>query len=78
MRNRYRQSVESLAEIGSKDVRSVLSSNVHTITHSIVPEKFRVTKDNTIGIFREPFAICNGSFGLLYVSDVAKGKVFRI
>ena len=78
VRNRDRQDVESLVEIGSKVVRSVLSSNVHSVTHTIVPEKFRVTKDNTIGTFSSPFAICIGNFGLLYVSDVAKGKVFGI
>ena len=76
--NRDRQDVESLVEIGSDEVRTILSTNVKKITHTIVPEKYRVTKDNTISILSLPVSICCGRMGIVYVSDVQKGTVIIV
>ena len=78
VRNRDRQDVESLVELGCPEIRSTLTRSVKKITHTLVPEKFRLTKDNVKGIFSYPFSVCCGNLGVLYVSDIEKGKVFSV
>lgn len=78
VRNRDRQDVESLVEIGSDEVRAILSTSVKNITHTIVPEKYRVTKDNTKYALSSPVSICCGTMGIVYVSDVQKGTVISV
>ena len=78
VQKRDRQDVESLVELGSLDIRSILTRSVKKITHTLVPEKFRLTKNNVKGIFSYPFSVCCETLGVLYVSDIEKGKVFSV
>ena len=44
------------------------------LTHKIVPEKFRQTKDNVKCLFVYPLSACCGNLGVLYVSDIENGN----
>ncbi len=71
VRNRDRQDVNSLAEIGSEPVREALRK-VSKIMHQIIPEKFRVTSDNKQGVLKEPIAICKSTMYSIYKSFYCK------
>ena len=43
-----------------------------------MPEKFQQVKDNLKGLFGHPFSVSCGNLGVLYMSDVEKGKVFSV
>ena len=77
VRNRDRQDVESLAEIGAPEVCSVLAG-VKQVTHTFVPEKFRVCDDNKQGILQQPRGICAGPMCNIFVSDQARGVVLKV
>ena len=75
-RNRDRMDVESMLEISSQQVRNAISSNVETITDTIIPEKFRVHESKKKGLLDSPTVVCMGPSGTVYVCDAAKGKLF--
>ena len=78
VRNRDRQDVDSIMEISSPSVRNVLKDNAKTVTHSIVPEKYRLREDNKTGVFKAPIGACTGPLGHIFVSDVVQGKVYKV
>ena len=42
---------ESLLELGSLEIKSILTRSVKKLTHTLVPEKFRQTKDNVYDVY---------------------------
>ena len=78
VRNRDRQDVDSIMEISSPLVTQVLQENAKTVTHTVVPEKYRLRDDNKIGVLKAPIGTCMGPLGHIFVSDVVQGKVFKI
>ena len=77
VRNRDRQDVESILQISNKKVTAVLDK-VKAVTHTVVPEKYRVTEDNKRGVLRKPIGVCRGPMGHIFVSDFEHGKVVKI
>lgn len=77
-RNHDRQDVDSVMEISSPSVRKILTENAKTVTHTVVPEKYRVREDNKRGVFKAPFGTCMGPLGHIFVSDVVQGKVYKL
>ena len=77
VRNRDRQDVDSLAELGAEPVLKVLQK-VGKVVHTVVPEKFRVTNENKPGIFAQPVAICASSGTTVFVADIGKNAVFKV
>ena len=65
---------ESLVELGSPEIRSILTRLVKKLTHTLISEKFRQTKDNVKCLFAYPFSACCGNLDVLYVSDIEKGN----
>jgi len=41
-------------EISSPSVRKILTENAKTVTHTVVPEKYRLREDNKRGVLRHP------------------------
>jgi hypothetical protein len=78
VRNRDRQDVESIMEISSPLVRKILTDNAKTVTHTVVPEKYRLREDNKSGVFKAPIGTCMGLLGHIFVSDVVRGKVYKV
>ena len=64
VRNRNRQDVKSFAEVGSPEIRPILTKSVKKIIFTLVPDKFRQTKDNVKGLFAYHFSVCWGNFSL--------------
>ena len=78
VRNRDCQDVDSIMEISSPLVTQVLQENAKTVTHTVVPEKYRLRDDDKIGVLKAPIGTCMGPLGHIFVSDVVQGKVFKI
>ena len=78
VRNRDRQDVDSVMEISSPSVRKILTENAETVTHTVVPEKYRLREDNKRGVFKAPIGTCKGPLGHIFVSDVVQGKVYKV
>ena len=78
VRNRDRQEVDSLLQISQEDVCKVISENVSLVTHTVVPEKFRLCEDNKKGVLKTPISVALGSLGNIFVSDIVQGKVFKV
>ncbi len=76
VRNRDRQDVNSLIEIGSPAVINVIEK-VATITHTIYPEKFRVSHDGQKPKFKQPKCMCLGELGHLFVAD-STGTIYTV
>ena len=76
--NRDRQDVESIVEISSPLVRNILTDNAKTVTHTVVPEKYRLREDPKSGVFKAPIGTCMGLLGHIFVSDVVHGKVYKV
>ena len=47
-------------EISSPSVRKILTENAETVTHTVVPEKYRLRDDNKRGAFEAPIETCMG------------------
>lgn len=69
--------MESLVQISSQNVQNILGA-IDGITHTIVPEKFRVCDDNKPGVLEHPVGICGGPLGNMFISDIRRGTVFKI
>ena len=78
VRNRDRQDVDSVMEISSPSVRKILTENAKTVTHTVVPEKYRLREDNKRGVFKAPIGTCMGPLGHIFVSDVVQGKIYKV
>ena len=53
VRNRDRQDVDSVMEISTPSVRKILTENAKTVTHTVVPEKYRLREDNKRGVYEQ-------------------------
>ena len=78
VRNRDRQDVDSVMEISSPSVRKILTENAKTVTHTVVPEKYRLREDNKRGVFKAPIGTCMGPLGNIFVSDDVQGKIYKV
>ncbi|CAB4038822.1 Hypothetical predicted protein, partial [Paramuricea clavata] len=78
VRNRDRQDVESIMEISSPLVRKILKDNAKTVTHTVVPEKYRLREDNKSGVFKAPIGTCMGLLGHIFVSDVVQDILYCV
>lgn len=78
VQNRDGQDVESIMQISNPSVRKVIQQNAQTVTHTVVPEKYRRRDDDKIGVFKTPIGLCRGSSGHVFVSDVMNGKLYRV
>ena len=65
-------------EISSPSVRKILTENAKTVTHTVVPEKYRLREDNKRGVFKAPIGTCMGPLGHIFVSDVVQGKICKV
>ena len=75
VRNCDRQNVDSIMEISSPIVRKILTENAKVVTHTVVPEKYRLREDNKTGVFKAPIGTCMGPLGHVFV---AQGKVYKV
>ena len=79
VRNHDRQDVDSVMEISSPSVRKIFTENAKTqVTHTVVPEKYRLREDNKRGDFKAPIGTCMGPLGHIFVSDVVQGKIYKV
>ena len=78
VRNRDRQDVESIMQISNPAVRKVIQQNAETVTHTMVPEKYRLRNDNNRGVLRISIGSCVGPSGHVFVSNVLHGKVYKV
>lgn len=73
VRNHGRQDVDSVMQISSPSMRKILTENAKTVTHTVVPEEYRLREDNKRGVFKAPIGKCMGPLGHIFVSDVVQG-----
>ena len=78
VRNHDRQDVESIMQISNPAVRKVIQQNAETVTHTVVPEKYRLRDYNKRGVLKTPIGSCVGPSGHVFVSDVIHGKVYKV
>ena len=78
VRNHDRQDVESIMQISNPAVRKVIQQNAETVTHTVVPEKYRLRDGNKRGVLKTPIGSCVGPSGHVFVSDVMHGKVYKV
>ena len=57
VRNHDRQDVESIMQISNPSVRKVIQQNAQTVTHTVVPEDYRLRDDDKRGVFQTPFGL---------------------
>lgn len=57
VRNRDRQDVESIMQISNPSVSKVIQQNAQTVTHTVVPENYRLRDDDKRGVFKTPFGL---------------------
>lgn len=48
------------------------------MTHTVVPEKYRLRDDNKRVVFKTPTGSCLGPSGHVSVSDIMNGKVYKV
>ena len=48
------------------------------VTHTVVPEKYRITDDNKKGIIKSPVGMTMGPLGNVLISDVETRKVVKV
>lgn len=48
------------------------------VTHTVVPEKYRITDHNKKGILKSPVGMTMGPLGNVFISDVETGKVVKV
>ena len=78
VRNRDRQDVDSILQISDVAVTDALKDNAVVVTHTVVPEKYRITDDNKKGILKSPVGMTMGPLGNVFISDVETGKVVKV
>ena len=57
VRNSDRQDVESIMQISNPSVRKVIQQNAQTVTHTVVPENYRLRDDDKRGVFKTSFGL---------------------
>ncbi|XP_068690281.1 uncharacterized protein [Montipora foliosa] len=78
VRNRDRQDVDSILQISDVALTDALKDNAVVVTHTVVPEKYRITDDNKKGILNSPVGMTMVSLGNVFISDVETGKVVKV
>ena len=78
VRNRDRQDVESTLQISHVKVKNIIEQHVTNVTHTVIPEKCRLTDDNKKGSIKKPIGVCLAPMGHVFVSDIGVGKVFKV
>ena len=78
VRNRDRQDVESVLQISAPAVTDVLKTNAAKVTHTVVPEKYRITDDNKKGVLKSPVAVAMGPLGNIFISDIGTRNVLKV
>jgi hypothetical protein len=71
-----RMDTQSVFDSTSELVRSALAQ-INICIHTLIPEPFRMSETNKVGVVVHPVSITVGNDGMLYVSDFAKGIVIR-
>ena len=67
-----------LIQISDVAVTDALKHNAVVVTHTVVPEKYRITDDNKKGILKSPVDITMGPLGNVFISDVGTGKILKV
>ena len=78
VRNRDRQDVDSILQISDVAVTDALQDNAVVVTHTVVPEKYRIADDHKKGILKSPVGMTMGPLGNVFISDVETGKVVKV
>ncbi len=78
VRNRDRQDVWPVLQISAPAVTDVLKTYAAKITHTIVPEKYRITDDCKKGILKNPVDIAMGPLGNMFIRDIWSRKVLKV
>lgn len=78
VRNRDREDVDSVLQISDPAATDFLNTNAVHVTHTAVPEKYRITDDNKQGVLKRPVAIAMGPLGKIFLSDIGTGKVLKV
>ena len=76
VRNRDRQDVDP--DLRYVAVTDALEHNAVVVTHTVVPEKYRITDDNKKGILKSPVDITMGPLGNVFICDVGTGKILKV
>ena len=74
-RNRDRMNVDTMIQICSEDVCTVVSA-AKSLTQTLIPEVYRLYDGNKPGTLGAPVSICSGTWGMLLIADKEKGKIF--
>ena len=78
VRNRDRQDVESIMQFSNPAFRKIIQQNAETVTHTVVPEEYRLRDENKRGVLKTPIGSCVGPSGHVFVRDVMDGKVYEV
>ena len=74
-RNRDRMNVDTMVEICSEDVCTVVSA-AKSLTQTLIPEVYRLYDGNKPGTLGAPVSICSGTWEMFLIADKEKGKIF--
>ena len=75
-RNRDRMDTKSVVEISCVKVRATIQEKGGTATETLIPEKYRIYEANKPGTLVSPVALCLGPNSIMFMADVAQGKIF--
>ncbi len=65
--------VEPILRLTSPEVLEVVS-NLNSIVHTLIPDKYRLTDSNKVGLYPHPVAICIGPSGKFIFLDHSSTK----
>ena len=71
--NKNRMDVDYVLHLSKGNVLLHLESIDHVV-HSIVPDSYRISETNKIGMYPHPIAVCVGDRGKILFLDYAPGK----
>ena len=69
---------ESIMQICTPAVRKIIQRDAQKVTHTVVPEKYRLRDDNKRGVLNTTIGTCMGPSGHVFVSDVMNSKVYKV
>ena len=71
--NRDRMDVNCILHLSKKSVLARLQT-VDCVVHSVLPDSYKISDTNQIGLYPHPVAICSGEHGKLLVLDYSPSK----
>lgn len=74
VQNKDRMAVEPILRLSSPDVLKVLSSLKNRVVHTLIPDKFRPTDSNKVGMYPHPISVCLGPKGKFFFLDYSPLK----